>query len=319
MDDTAMSPATSSSLSPMPPGGSAAALDLQLSSGHRETLERAIARWSSRFGWASMAELKAKAIAMLATLTPTPPISGAEPAESPPTASLQTIVTEAERLCMQLERAHEARFGRAALKAERDDDIALECAQSSGDALFAYQQKWERTLARLQRAHPRRWRVAGLSDEEVRDALTLRLLELIVVSAGGEHARGRPGKPWGLCVAQTELSALRRSFRLAATPTDFDATPALECGPNQEDRWLELEADQRRAVAGERAKRRLNQPQRTWLAAMQHAAAEGEFFASSDQLNLSAASRKLGKNRSSAQRAYRALQACFQRELGQNE
>jgi hypothetical protein len=103
------------------------------------------------------------------------------------------------------------------------------------------------------------------------------------------------------------------------TPTDFDATPALERAPNQEECWLELEADQRRAVAGERAKRQHNQPQRRWFAAMQHAAAEGEFFASSDLPNLSAASRKLGKNRSSAQRAYRGLQACFQRELERNE
>jgi hypothetical protein len=318
MDDSAMSPATPSSRSPLPSAESSTALESQLSSGYREALQRAMARWSMRFGWASTAELEAKAIAMLATLTPAP-IACAEPAQLPPAASLRAIVTEAERLCMQLERAHEARFGRAALKAERDDDIARERAQSSGDALFGYQQKWERTLVRLQRAHPRRWRVAGLSDEEVRDALTLRLLELIVVSPEGEPARGRPGKPWGLCVAQTELSALRRSFRLAATPTDFDATPALECGPNQEDCWLELEANQRRAVAGERAKRQLNRPQRTWLAAMQHAAAEGEFFASSDQLNLSAASRTLGKNRSSAQRAYRALQVCFQRELGRIE
>ena len=52
---------------------------------------------------------------------------------------------------------------------------------------------------------------------------------------------------------------------------------------------------------------------------MLHSAANGEFFASSDQLNLSAASRKLGKNRSSAQRGYRALQECFQRELGRLE
>jgi hypothetical protein len=314
-----MSPAPPSPLCPLPSGASTTALESRVSSGCREALERAVARWSSRFGQASTAELQANAIAALTKLTPASGIACAEPAAPPPAASRQAIAAEAERSCMQLERAHEARFGRAALTAERDDDIARERAQSSDDALFSYQQKWERTLVRLQRAHPRRWRVAGLSDEEVRDALTLRLLELIVVPHEGEPSRGRPGKPWGLCVAQTELSALRRSFRLAATPTDFDAAPALECAPNQEDRWLELEADQRRAVAGQRAQRHLNQPQRRWFAAMQHAAAEGEFFSSSDQLNLSAASRKLGKNRSSAQRAYRALQECFQRELGRIE
>jgi hypothetical protein len=294
-----MSPAPSSSPPALPSAEGPTALELPLSGGCREALERAIARWSVRFGWASAAELEAQAARALSEFE-------------------ARSATDTERRCAQLERAHEARWGRAALNAERADDIARERARSSGPALLSYQQKWDRALARLQRAHPQRWRVPGLSDEEVRDALTLRLIELIVAPEG-EPPRGRPGKAWGLCVAEAQLSALRRSFRLAATPTDFDATPVLERAPSQEDCWLELEADQRRAIAGERAKLQLNQPQRSWLAAMQHAAAEGEFFASSDQLNLSAASRTLGKNRSSAQRAYRALQECFQRELGRLE
>jgi hypothetical protein len=44
-------------------------------------------------------------------------------------------------------------------------------------------------------------------------------------------------------------------------------------------------------------------------------ARSGGFFESSAEPNLSAASRVLGKNRSSAQRAYRELQTRFTAEL----
>jgi hypothetical protein len=267
---------------------------------HRQAVALAVARWSSRFGRASTAELEAALVSALA----------AQDARLTP----ELLAVECERLCLELERAHEARFGRAALAAEWADDEARALAGSSGPALARYQQKWDRTFARLQRAHPQRWRVAGLSDDEVRDALTLRLIELIVAPPV-DAPQGRPGKASSLCVAEAHLALLRRSFRLGALPTDFDATPVLERAPSLEERCIELEADQRRTLAGERAQHQLNGPQRRWLAAMQHAAADGEFFASSDQLNLSAAARQLGKNRSSAQRAYGALQECFQREL----
>jgi hypothetical protein len=266
----------------------------------REAVARAVARWSSRFGRASTAELEARLGSTLA----------ARDARATP----ELIAVECERLCLELERAHEARFGRAALGAERADDEARARAGSSGPALARYQQKWDRAFARLQRAHPQRWRVAGLSDDEVRDALTLRLIELIVAPPL-DIPPGRPGKAFSLCVAEAHLALLRRSFRLGALATDFDATPVLERAPSLEERCIELEADQRRALAGERAQNQLSRPQRRWLAAMQHAAADGEFFASSDQLNLSAAARQLGKDRSSAQRAYGALRECFQREL----
>lgn len=267
---------------------------------HREAVARAVARWSSRFGRASTAELEARLVSTLA----------AQDARATP----ELLAVECGRLCLELERAHEAHFGRAALAAECADDEARALAGSSGPALARYQQKWDRAFARLQRAHPQRWRVAGLSDEEVRDALTLRLIELIVAPPV-DAPRGHPGKAFSLCIGEAHLALLRRNFRLGALPTDFDATPVLERAQSLEERCIELEADQRRTLAGERARDQLNGPQRRWLAAMQHAAADGEFFASSDQLNLSAAARQLGKNRSSAQRAYGALQECFQREL----
>jgi hypothetical protein len=282
-----------------------------LTSLHRVALERALARWSTRLGEASTDQLRAQAEQALAERAWVGPVLADAFRSS-------SAAADADDLCTQLERAHEAHFGRTALKAERADDIAREHARTSGPALAGYYQKWERAIARLQRAHPQRWQVPGLSDDEVRDAVTLRLIELIVAPPA-DPPRGRPGKPWGLCVAQSQLGVLRRSFRLTATPTDFAAVPLLERAPSQEERWLALEADQRRALAAERAHRQLNRPQRSWLAAMKHSAEDGGFFESSDQLNLSAASQKLGRNRSSAHRAYRALQACFQRELGRLE
>lgn len=267
----------------------------------RAVLARALARWSTRWGSASLAALRARAIAALREL------------ES--SASSDALALDAERTCTQLERSHEARHGRAALARELADDRAHERARQSSAELVRYQAAWDRRIARLQRAHPQRWHVPGLSDDEVRDAITLRLLELLVATPDGELPRGRPGQPWALCVAQAERAALRRSFRLATTPTDFDGVPVHERGPSQEERCLELEADQRRSLAGDRARQQLGRPQRRWLAAMQHAAAAGGFFQSSDHLNLSAAARLLGKNRSSALRAYRGLEECFQREL----
>jgi hypothetical protein len=271
----------------------------------QRALERALARWELRFGTASRAELEANAAAGLAELEE----------RSLGVIAAHVIAAEAERLCAQVERAHEARFGRRALDAELTDERARDRARSSAAELVRYQEAWERRLARLQRAHPQRWHVPGLSDDEARDALTLHLIELIVAPPGGEPPPGRSGQCWGLCMARVQLSVLRRSFRLAATPIDFEASPARDRAENQEERWLELESEQRRALALDRAERQLNQPQRRWLAAMQHAAAEGHFFQSSDDLNLSAASRALGKNRSSALRAYRSLEECFRREL----
>lgn len=179
---------------------------------------------------------------------------------------------------------------------------------AADDALVDYLRKWEGRLAYLQRTYPQRWRVPGLSAEEVRDALTLRLLETLREDPerGDERALG---------VARRHLGALRKSFRLAATPVDFNDAPVAERALTQEERCLELEATGRRAVAQERAEGALNRPQRRWLTAMKMAAARGEFFAASDDLNLSAASRLLGKNRSSAQRAYRELQRRFEDEL----
>jgi hypothetical protein len=291
--------------SPSPVDSSPAPLrERRLSPDALDALDRASVRWSARFGVASRAELEASASAALTELGASSELAG------------PALAAEAERRCAQLERAHEARFGRTALAAELADDRARARARSSGSELLGYQRAWERTLARLQRAHPQRWCVPGLSDDEVRDAITLRLIELVVAPPGGEPPRGRPGKRWGLCLAQRELGVLRRSFRLAATPTDFTEAAPHDRAPNQEDACIELEADRQRALAEQRAEQQLSRPQRRWLDAMRLAASAGEFFASSNQLNLSAASRELGRNRSSAQRAYQALQARFQRELG---
>lgn len=202
-----------------------------------------------------------------------------------------------------------------ALAAELDERRERDAARTQDRALVAYEAKWQRKLARLQRRFPERWRVVGLSDEEVRDLLTLRLIEAVRDPDGVELALACPGKEWGLLVAQRALRSLRRGFRLNVSPADFSEAQWDSRGPNQEEQWLEGEAERNRRAAEQRAERGLSRPQRSWLAALKLSARAGGFFAASAEPNLSAASRILGKNRSSAQRAFRELQARFSAEL----
>jgi hypothetical protein len=224
-------------------------------------------------------------------------------------------------LCTEVEAALQAAHSAAALAAEFADDEARTWAARDDVALVRYQDKWARKVRRLQRAHPQRWHVAELSAEEVRDALTLRLLELIRCEAESSSQRGRAGKEWGLCVVERRLAELRSAFRLPTEPTDFrvhdtvlNRSAALDRRVGVEESWLELEADACRLRAQQSAEQTLSVPERRWYSALKLAARGGAFFQSSSELNLSAASRVLGKNRSSAVRAYRVLQSRFQRE-----
>ncbi len=216
-----------------------------------------------------------------------------------------------------MSRATEARGDATAraLESERADHEQRAAAAGDDAALVAYQAKWARKLRRLQRAFPERWRVPGLSDEEVCDRLTLRLIEAVRRPAPAELELQRPGKEWGLLIVRVELRALRKRFRLGALPVDFTEIKRDSGAPSQEERWLELEAERQRSQAEARAEERLSGPQRRWLAALKLSARAGNFFASSAEPNLSAAARILGKSRSSAQRCYRELQCRFGREL----
>jgi len=202
-----------------------------------------------------------------------------------------------------------------ALAAELSELRERDAATTDDAALIAYEAKWRRKLARLQRAFPERWRVAGLSDVEVRDLLTLSLIEALRNPEPRLWHLARPGKEWGLLVARQKLAALRKSFKLGATPCGLSQVPALSQAPNQEEQLLEGEAERARALAQQRAEGALSRPQRQWLAALKLSARAGGFFESSREPNLSAASRVLGRNRSSAQRAYHELQTRFGREL----
>jgi hypothetical protein len=215
----------------------------------------------------------------------------------------------------EVERVHCARYGKAALAAELADEREREAAVTDDLELLRYQHKWERKLACLQRAQPQHWAVGGLSPEETRDALTLRLLELLRSDLGAREHYDRAGKAWGLSVAERHLVHLRKAFRLSAVPTDFrEPVAVLDRGPGFEERLLEREAEAGLELARETAERSLSCSQRRWLSAMKLAARGGQFFASSAELNLSAASRLLGRNRSSAARAFKELQERFQRE-----
>lgn len=202
-----------------------------------------------------------------------------------------------------------------ALLAERVDRAERDAARCDDRALVRYEAKWQRKLRRLQQSFPQRWRVAGLSDEEVRDILTLRLIEAVRQASPEELALARPGREWGLLIVQQQLRSLRRTFKLRSVAVDFGETTAAVHGVDQEERLLSDEAQQLQLAAQQRAEQGLSRPQRQWLAALKLSARAGGFFQASAEPNLSAASRVLGKNRSSAQRAYRELQARFTREL----
>jgi hypothetical protein len=196
-------------------------------------------------------------------------------------------------------------------------DLQLErdAATTDDTALVRYHAKWEKALARLQRAHPGRWSVPGWSAEEVRDALTLRLIEVVRGDAAQRAVYEREGKEWALLVMGARLAELRKIHRLHERPMDFDDAPLVPREPNQEERWIDAEMEACRGLARSRVEQSLTRPQRRWFAAMRIAANGGAFFHASDQLNLSAASRVLGKHRSSALRAWSELRAVFEREL----
>lgn len=203
----------------------------------------------------------------------------------------------------------------AELRERRERDAAL----TDDAALVVYEAKWQRKLRKLQRAFPARWRVAGLSDDEVRDVLTLKLLEALRRADAAELEMARPGREWGLLVVQRELRALRRGFRLDVVVADLGEARLLTHNPSHEEAWLEHEAAQCRGLAQARAEQSLSQPQRRWLEAFKASAGDGAFFEASAEPNLSAPSRALGKHRSSALRAYRELQARFSAELSRVE
>jgi hypothetical protein len=195
------------------------------------------------------------------------------------------------------------------------EDLRLRnLAVTSDAALVAYEDKWRRRLIALQRAHPGRWCVRGLSDEELRDELTLRLIDAIRTRPEELQLHHRAGREWGLGYLAHELRTIRKSFRLNVVLTDIP-TAMSDRTPNEEERYLQRESESLFARARERAEASLNRPQRRWLAAMKMTANAGGFFESSGKLNLSAVSRLLDKNRSSAVRAYGELSRHFGEEL----
>jgi hypothetical protein len=257
----------------------------------QRALDEAHADWATRLGRASVAALRARLGEALER-----------------TDAHEPLV----RLRQQLEAEHRARHSSRALRAELEDDRDRDAAASDDAALVAYEAKWRRRLQRLQRVHRGRWRVPGLSEEEVRDQLTLALIEAVRVSPEAEP--GRAGKEWGLVVLRGGLRALRRSFRLDTVCASVEDPPLLSLPRSFEEQYLEREADATRDLARERAQRSLSRTQRRWLDAFEQSARAGAIFDASQQPNLSAAARLLGRDRSSAQRAYRELQSRFMRE-----
>jgi len=205
--------------------------------------------------------------------------------------------------------------GERALARAMNDHRERTLAEGDDAALVRYLSKWQGKLRRLQRRYPERWGVPGLSDDEVRDLLTLRLFEALRGPDPSERLLQQPGREWGLLMLRLALGELRRSFKLRVAPGETDASPGYWHALNPEEQWLEDEAERGRAQAQARAEGGLSKPQRAWLAALKVSALSGGLFAASGEPNLSAASRVVGKDRSSAQRAYQELKARFTREL----
>jgi hypothetical protein len=211
----------------------------------------------------------------------------------------------------RIERAHVSKYGPRSLRAELEDERARDGAVTDDDALVAYQAKWTARLAKLQRLHPNGWRLPGLSDQELRDELTLRLIDAVRTMPDARAAHHRAGKEWGLLFLAHQRNVLRGGFRLKVVLADPTAHHGRERSFTEEERLIEAQSTSILALACERAERGLSRPQRRWLSAMKTAASAGAFFESSGRLNLSAASRLLGKNRSSAIRAFQELQSRF--------
>jgi hypothetical protein len=263
-------------------------------------VQEARVAWASAFGQGSLAELCELHGSFL--------LQAAE-------ENLDALERVAPDSVERVERAHCARYGAAALRAELAEQRQRDAAVSDDSALVSYHAKWRGRLLTMQRSHPERWRVRGLSAEEVQDLLTLRLLEAVRGDVEEFSRLARAGREWGLLCVQAELLRLRRHFRVHAVPADPCEFRVRDSAQTQEEQWLEREQDWARELARTRAVHGLSRPQRAWLKALDASADAGAFFHASREPNLSAASRLLGKNRSSALRAYRELQGRFIREM----
>lgn len=246
--------------------------------------------WNGRFGTASRRELAERLALVVAR------------SDSPLGAAIAKV-----------EREHVVRYGAVRLAAELNDEHERAAAREGDSALVAYSEKWLRRLAKLQRRYGDRWRVAGLSDNEVRDELTLRLIEAVRGQAGPSARHERAGREWSLVFLAAERRTLRRAFRLNVVVADL--APVVDARLGEEERLISLEAEAARLRASQQAELGLSRPQRRWLSAMQSSARAGGFFAASGKLNLAAVSRELDRDRSSAQRAFEELQRRYVREL----
>ncbi|MFZ5892710.1 MAG: hypothetical protein ACOY0T_16745 [Myxococcota bacterium] len=216
-----------------------------------------------------------------------------------------------------VEREHRSRYGLRRLALELSDERERDAARSSDAALVAYERKWGHRLAKLQRVHPARWNVPGLSAEELRDELTLRLIDTLRTAPAELEQYERAGREWALSFFSGQRAQLRKAFRIDVAPADISCV--CERVDDQEERLIAHQSAELLGLARSRAERSLSRPQRRWFAAMKMSANAGSFFEASGKLNLAAVSRLLDKNRSSALRAFRELEQHFTRELAKLE
>lgn len=194
-----------------------------------------------------------------------------------------------------------------------DDEALRVAARSSDPALCAYEARWRGRLRASMRKRPRYFHVPGLPNDEVLDAVLLGLVEHVRGADGSRldlsgSLRGdsehRANRPLELVLAETTVRDLRHRYRLAATPVDFREVDVQSRTETPEQAVLDREHDTTRELAARRAEAGLDPERRAWLEAFRRSANDGAFFAESGKPNLAAASRVLGRHRSSALRAY---------------
>jgi hypothetical protein len=202
------------------------------------------------------------------------------------------------------------RYTRVALHRElRDEELRREALR--GDANLAkYLHTGQLLMAQAQRAFPRRWYIPGMTEEDVRGELSIRLLE---------HVRsGRPWEPYervGRAATFVFCDRGRRSLKkrrqiYELTESGFTADDLVSHAPSPEDMASTASTAAYLRGVYEAAAQKMSKTQRTWFHRMRADVAwHGD-------LNEARVADQLERSRSAASRAKDAVRDVIAGELG---
>jgi hypothetical protein len=196
------------------------------------------------------------------------------------------------------------------LRRERLDERRRLNAARSDDAMQKYLARWDRSIKKFRIAFPRRWRVPGLSDEELRAELQLRLLNRLRGGLTWE-AYEKPGAEATYMFLDRERNAMRKRNRmydatvtLGNLPaTRADASPTPDVLVEREDTLIGIR------ISFESALREMSTRQGSWLRSfLEDVVAHGD-------LNEARVAELRGRDRSSACHAKRRIRAAILSKL----